>query len=709
LLLAEDLEVIGEAAEALSVWTELAAKAPRPLFALLAMEALQRAAEDWRAVLATLQRQRALVTTDLAQAAVEAAIVQLLGTHLSDSDEAYAEYGRLVDANPSDRSIAAKYARMAGVRGETSTAVATLTRLGETAESPKEAARYRALLGDMLRNTGDADGARQAYLDALDHAPGHTESLSGLRALAEDDGDSGALLAVLNRELAAAPDDTARAAKLVEIADVTAEQDDADPSIVMDAWRAVLDAEPDNQRAAQELTDLADAFEDAATFDFAGSLLVRHLTGDARTDLLRKLGGTALLAGSRDAAVRWLEQAVNAEPPDLTAARELEPLYEASNNWSGLQTVLAMRKAAGDDVAGALAKAADVALRKQGDPAAADALYTQLLDIEPANAAALKYRADRAFADKDFVVAAELFTRLGDDLIGERDMDDFDDRLEASLLYYRYGVALVHAGRKDEAVGIFEHGLELDGTHLPSLEQIAPLYRSAGDYERASDAYRRILQLARSVGDEPGMASMYVELGLVDHANKDDERAAKRFGKALELDSNHAPALLGMALIYEEQGEFDNCWKSYNSVIHNASNRDGVILAYLRKGRVLDERKERLDKAAEHYERCLEVEPSQTVALVRLAEILTRLNRAEDALSVATRALDIEGIEPALQADLHAVLAYVYAGKDDRGAAEKALAAATAADESIAAALGQAPLEDLEAMSLALRRRLPVT
>ncbi len=709
LLLAEDLEAIGDKAEALSVWTDLAAKSERPLFALVAIEALQRTAEDWPAVLATLQAQRALVTTTQAQGAVDAAIVELLGTHLPDSDEAYVEYGRLAEANPQDRSIAAKYARMAGVRGETATAVEALTRLGETAESPEESAEFKALLGDMLRNTGDADGARQSYLDALDHAPGHSESLSGLRALAEDAGDSGALLAVLNRELGAAQDDNARVAKLVEIAEVTATQEDADPTIVMDAWRAVVDQAPDNRRAAQELTDLAGAFDDGATFDFAGSLLVNHLSGDARTDLLRKLGQTALQGGSRDAAVSWFEQAVNTEPPDALAARELEPLYEASNNWDGLQSVLALRVAAGDEAPQALAKAAEVALRKQANPEAADALYVQLLELEPANAAALKYRADRAFADKDFTTAAELFTRLGDDLIGDRDLDDFDDRLEASLLYYRYGVSLVQSGSTVEAVAAFEQGLQLDGTHLPSLEQVAPLYRSSGDYDRASDAYRRILQLARSVGDKPGMAAMYVELGLVDHAKKDDERAAKRFGKALELDPNHAPALLGMALIYEEQGEFDNCWKSYNAVIHNASNRDGVILAYLRKGRVLDERKERLDKAAEHYERCLEVEPSQTVALVRLAEILTRLDRSDDAVSVATRALHVEGIDMALQADLHAVVAYVQARKDNTDAATQSLEAAIAADNSIADALGEAPLDDLDAMSLAIRRRLPVT
>lgn len=698
----EDLERLGAPEDALSMWMEELANSELPLPIHMVLEELHRSAEDYEGLAADLQAQRDLCADPDVQAALDAELLELLGEHLPDSDLAYEAFGRAAGERPHDRQIAARYARMAGARGDSAQAIQTLSRLAEGADNPSEAAQHLSLLGDLLDATGDADGARQAFLDALDHDSGYAPALTGLRRLADQADDPEALMAVLRRELEICPPDE-RAGRRIEMAEATARA--GDDLAAMDAWMAVFDDDPANERAAREVFALARAFSDYAATAHAGGVLLQTATGEERSELLYSLGSAALEHGERATAQARFEEGLESEPPDLRCAEALAPLYERASDWQGLIRVLLVQaeNAEGEDAVACVVRAARIAADRRGDEALAANLFGRLLELEPDNRDALVFCARSAFNAGDHERAAELYDRLGERLIEELDLDDFDERLEASELVHRHGLALVGAGRGGDAVALFERALELDGAHLPSLEQVAPLYRARGDYAKASDAYRRILQLARNLGDTARMATTYAELGMVDFARDDHAKAAKRFGKALESDPNHAGALLGMALVYESQDDFENCWKSYNAVIHNASDRDGVILAYLRKGRVLDEKKERFDKAAEHYERCLEVDPEQPVALIRLSELLLRTDRPEDVASITRRAVSLAQITPAYRASLYVARAVALGRLEDHDAARAAVISAAEYDP----ALSELSSDD-EVLVATLRGRLPV-
>jgi tetratricopeptide (TPR) repeat protein len=201
-------------------------------------------------------------------------------------------------------------------------------------------------------------------------------------------------------------------------------------------------------------------------------------------------------------------------------------------------------------------------------------------------------------------------------------------------------------------------------------------------------------------------------LGHVDRQKGNAERAYKRYQKALEVQANHVAALKGVAAILEEREDWSNLLNVYNNIIYHATLPRDVTDAYLTKGRILDEKLERPDKAVPHYERSLEFEHRQPGVWLRLAEIAIRRAQWDQAVRYAAQGLEVAGDEPAIAADLHLVAATAHAVQGDTSSAETSWAAAQAAssavaEAAIAAAGGHAPLEDIPATIAALRSRLP--
>ncbi len=630
----------------------------------------------------------------------------LLAEKLASSEVAWDLYVRLHEEQPEDREITENLARIAGARGDVETSLTYLRELAATAPNPRDAARAYRRVAEVLTEAERFDEARQALLDALGLAPDDLDALERLRDLAGRTGDPETLLVALQREYALV-DGERRTQIQREIAHMAIDQLN-DLAMGADAWRSVLTTAPGDLEALRGLVDVARRSEDDALLLDAGRQLAGLEVGAARAELLRGLGERCLAAGRDDEAVGFLEEAIACTPPDLRAGELLEATYREFNDHDGLVRAL-VAQANASTVPGVRASKFREGARREAelrhDREAAHALYLQVLEIAPDDVESLRFEARFQYEQGDRDAALALHERLLPLIEDSEDADDPDVRVDHTELHHRMGEMLQQRGDLVAARKCFDAALALNPAHLPTLEAVGPLAAAAADWKETGAIYNQILQLTGGRGEPESVANIYTMLGLVDlHAGRDD-KALKRFNRATEAFPNYVPALKGLASVHERHENWQAALTAYNSVIYNATVPDDVTGAYIIKGRILDARLGRPDKAAQHYERCLAFEASQPEAYLRLAELELRAGRNDEAADWASRGLGfVEGVSP-FAGWLHLSVAIARARSEDGEGARAAGAMAVAADPALEDAVAELP-DDAEAVLVRLQARL---
>jgi len=715
--LADYLLAMGEAAPAaealageLDAAVERGATSAGLLPLLVIVELVREQANDWQGAYDALclRREHTEDPTHIQQ--IDAKRRWLLREKLADTDAAWELYRSLHDEAPEDREVTEALARIAGARGETNTAIGYLRELAESTSGPEEAARYQRRIGEVYEAGDDPVSARQAYLDALDHVNDDQESLDGLKRLARQAEDWPALVAVLQREVNLAEGEREREL-CREVAEVT-EDKLGDPLVAIDAWRAVLERDASDRQALERLVELSESQAEWGTFVEAGEALAGLLDGAERGRMLYRVGVVCQDQLDRNDAIRFYDEAVAVEPPNHDAAVRLEELHRGRANWDKAIEALQSQVLSDVDTSvriDALLRAARLEIEARHDRDAAATFYNRILEHQPDHEGALRFMASHLFEAGRFDEALPICERLEPIVERGQDLDDFDTRMELASFYFYMAEMLRLQLEEERAVPRYERALELNATHLATLEAVGPLYLKLESWKKAERVYRQLLQLSGGQGDREKVASTYTNLGLVERALGNREKAQKRFTKALELHPNHVGALKGMALVLEDQATWSSLLNVYNSIICHATDPDDVKSAYMTKGRILDEQMQRQDKAAQHYQRSLDFEPDQPVAYLRLAELAMRRDAYQEAGALADRGLSLDSFE---LDDVKPLLLVVRAcARQDAGqteAAERAIADAVDLDSELGDAMGAAPLRDLEGVRQVLKERLPL-
>lgn len=672
--LADAMSDSGDAAQAVKLYKEAVAGAkdedgPAAVLPLVVRyEQTLIAAEKWPLVLGMLKR-RLLHTTDPHEIAlVEAKQRWLLSERMADSDEAWEFYRHLHEEKPEDSEVLENLARIAGARGESKLAIQFLDGLSNIAATAEDAARYQRRAAEVHLNNDASDLARASFLRALDHNPADEDALNGLKQIAEAAEDWQGLVGVLTREYQMLSGE-AQVNCARSIAGLWEDQLE-DKAVAIDSWRKVTELVAGDETALRRLVILAEAIEDWASFIEEGQALVPLLQGREKSDLLGRMGRIAIQDLRRDEeAIRFLDEASSGDFPNLQAAEDLEHIHAARGAWDRVVDCIIRRAhgSEGEEAVTLFLRAAQTRVDHLRDRKGASGIYEEVLKLDPANPTALEFKGDHLYKSDDLVGAVKVFEAL-EALDIERDLDDFDIQMDQALYYFRFGEALRRLQRGEDAVFRYEQALKLNGSHLPSLEAVGPLYVTVENWDKASRVFRQVLQLTGGQGDPARLARVYACLGKVEHAQGNPEKAARRFNKALELQPNAIDALQGHARLLYERGDWNNLLTTYNSVIYHAKEREAFIDAYLMKGFVLDTHMSLPDKAAQHYEKSLSFDATNPLALLRLGELALRKDDWDRAASFAGRALAIGTVkDQEVCAMLHclAAIAAVQTGRVD--------------------------------------------
>jgi len=650
---------------------------------LVRLEQNQMAAEQWEQMFSTLHRRAGVTRHPDETRAIEGKRRWLLAEKMASTDAAWDAYQQLHAEYPEDLEVLEALARIAGTRGETTLAIQYLEGLAAGAGAAEDAARFHRRIAEVHLQKGETAKAQDAYLKALDLHAEDMESLEGLKALATDAKDWHSLVGVLGREAAVLTGNDA-VIQYKEVARIWEERID-DAAVASDSWKKVLEMAPGDKQAVHHLVTLTRSQEDWQAFVMYAESELDNLTAEERPSLQAEIGETYLKRlFQEDNAIRFLDAASAADEPHLGAAQALERIHGARGAWDMVVDALLRQAKASpkNEVVGLYNKAAQIRLEYLHDREGASEAYAMTLESDPQNGEALRFRGDHLFQSGDLEGAVAIFERM-EAVEADRDLDDFDVKIEVALYMYRFAEALRGLGRTADALNRYEKALSYNASHLPSLESVGPMYLAEERWEDGAKVFRQILQLTGGQGDPERVATTYTHLGTVELHNGKLDKAKKRFNKALELRPNDISALQGIAKVLYKKEDWNNLLNVYNNIIYHAQDSAEVIDAYLTKGYVLDAKMQLPVKAAQHYEKSLAFDAKQAHTLLRLGELALRKQDWPEAVSLADQGLGLEDTNSTHVALLHLVKALALGSCGDQDAADKGVKKAVEVDPSL--------------------------
>jgi Tfp pilus assembly protein PilF len=172
-------------------------------------------------------------------------------------------------------------------------------------------------------------------------------------------------------------------------------------------------------------------------------------------------------------------------------------------------------------------------------------------------------------------------------------------------------------GQLNEAIGELSTAASLDPKLTEAHNLLGVAYDRKGFADRAKESYER------AVKSEPNDADTLNNLGFSLYQNGNYRAAVDRLKRAAKLAPNDERILNNLGLALCRLGKFDEAFKSF-------SNATGPLVGNLNMGKML-ERFGREDDAITYYEAARNIQPTNTMALRRLADLYQRVGKLGEA------------------------------------------------------------------------------
>jgi predicted O-linked N-acetylglucosamine transferase (SPINDLY family) len=254
-----------------------------------------------------------------------------------------------------------------------------------------------------------------------------------------------------------------------------------------------------------------------------------------------------------------------------------------------------------------------------GQLAEAEALYRQILAIQPNQADALHLLGMVAHQCARHDLAVNLIGRA---LVVNPGL---------AAAYSNLGEAYRSLGRVEEAIHAYRHAIALQPDLLEAHRNLALTLMFKADFPKAAEAFRRVLEL------RPDSPEAHNNLGLALTELRRLEEAMAAYRRALELRPNYAIAQSNLGSVLRERGRFAEAIAAGRLAVEmdpasgEALNNLGIALA---EGGHLEE-------AMPVFRRALEIKPHSAMAHNNLGNALKDQGRIEEAVVELRQAVQL--------------------------------------------------------------------
>jgi tetratricopeptide (TPR) repeat protein len=547
----------------------------------------------------------------------------VLSRHLGGKDEAVSRHLKVLELDPQNVTSLDALRQLYFDLARYDELVALLRRMMRTTGEARRLKDLRfqlaEVLGAKLNKRAEAVETGRRILDIEPHAAGELERLAGVFRACEAWEE---LAEVLERH-AAQLDGPARAARLLEIADVF-ENNLNRGRLAAPAYEKILAVDPRHVRAYERLcaiySDNADwprlvALKDERTKKSPDSvervLLLREIGAIYEEKMGQK--SMAFLAACRafpeDYDSKELADWVDRLALETDSVDELITFYDdALGHISNESRILAIHL-----------RMAELAWKHMQAPADAELHFKRVLEYDARN--------DRAL---DGLAALFESLQRWRDVVGvyERRVEQAPD--VAGRVDWLRRIAKLYdqkARDVDAAISAFKRITEIDGTNAQAMKELAELLEREMRWPALVAVLKRSEELAPST--EERLAIRYRTAGIWEQQLENPDQAIATFKSILDEDSAHVLALKALERLFTSLNRPEELLRVFGRMVQLAPTGEEAVRLLGKIAAVWEESFEDLRAAVQSWERVLQVDRQNVPAVKNLERLLQRLSEWE--------------------------------------------------------------------------------
>ncbi len=516
----------------------------------------------------------------------------------------------------------------------------------------------------------NSDLALDAYMQALAVDPGNETALSGVAAIAKQDGrwelvveayraapttpENQAVLADALSELEAWDELAALREQLLDASDDPVAQGQLAHELAelyhrrlgnidraLSCYERAVTSDPTRQDSQRALDHL---LAEHGRWNELAQSYQRELDNlsdddlDSRARLLQKLG--ALRRDHLDQPARAAaayEEALALDPGDPSTLTALTELYERTDNEADLLRILSTRAATSEDDHERCELYQRIGELKQAreDIDGAVIAYRQAFEAEPTNRTAFTDMEKLCYRYERWNDAMALYNNAI-----ERVESGLQRAYRLGDLYARRGqIQLQYLKRMDDAATSYKRVVELDPDSDTAIKYLDSILSEQSDWGGLISTYETRAQL--TTDDSKRIDSYRRAARIAGNKLKDPEHAARIYEQLLTVDESDHEALDILERFYDRSENWESLVGVLERRLTQAPADDSAAALLRRIAQVCEEGLRDPKRAASNYRRILERTPGNREALEALGRIYESTERWTDFIEVTRRQIRV--------------------------------------------------------------------
>jgi tetratricopeptide (TPR) repeat protein len=558
-------------------------------------------------------------------------MAELAAKHLDDVEQAELHFRRALEYDARNHTALDKLIAMFESKERTADAVGYLERKAEIVDDTKEKIEiYRRIARTLDERAQDVEGAVAAYKRILELDGTDRVALRELASVYQRAERWQALISIFEREEDVVGSLEEKLSLRYRAAGIWEQElNNADQAIA--TYRSILDEQPGHQLALKALERLFTSLDRPADLIDVFEQMVRHAADvSARVRLLNKVASTWEESfENHEKAIAAFDRVLEIDPENVMALRSLERLLRQIGAWERLISALKRHIDLSKDAAEIVKLYIEIGetyYRELGNSAKAEEYYTAALDHDPESRDANSALGQLYERSGNWFNALEKLNNEAQ-IIGTTP--------EAVDLYYRIGKInedmLLDV---DSAQSAYERALEIDHTHLPSIQALKEI---AHRRSRWDDYLKFLRSEASFTEDDWGKTELHTTAGLfLQEKLSDLDGAVAEFERALAVTYDHLPAVRPFADIAFRNESWDRAEGLLDIIVErlDASEESSELCRQFYRLGYVCEKVGKEAKALKSYQRAYELDATYLPALEGLGTALNKAGRYDDAAKI---------------------------------------------------------------------------